>query len=192
MIFVRLVQASLCIARQHHMTVHFFFLSVGSASNIFCRRSAMTGKLGRLLGCGSQHSSTRAFTGSGTTFPNLQRSFLPHQRSQTGQAMPDHPPQHSPTSCLSSPGTPCHACEGADQIQVKMVDRQTPFSLHSRRRHAPHAFPRSVLQQRTCCRSCPRPAEHGSWPPAWQPPQDAGARRGWRPQTARRQSWRTQ
>ena len=32
-VFVRLVQALLCRAEQHHMTVHFFFLSVGSASN---------------------------------------------------------------------------------------------------------------------------------------------------------------
>ena len=67
-------------AQQLYMTVHFFFLSVGSASNIFCKRSAITGKLGLLLGWGSQHSSTRCFTASGTTFPNLQRSAMPRQR----------------------------------------------------------------------------------------------------------------
>ena len=55
-----------------HMMVHFFFLSPGKASNIFCSRSAMAGNAGRLCGCGSQQSSTSCLTSSGTTLPNLQ------------------------------------------------------------------------------------------------------------------------
>ena len=54
------------------MMVHFFFLSPGMASNIFCSRAAITGKAGLLLGCGSQHSSIKCFTSSGITLPNLQ------------------------------------------------------------------------------------------------------------------------
>ncbi len=166
--------------------VHFFFLSPGMASNILCSRAAITGKAGLLLECGSQHSSIRCFTSSGTTLPNLQMQGVSSKLDQylsdicrersamvasAGVLLGCKSRHSSPPDALPPPAPRCHTCNALHNLSNLRYRQSAPMLTSSMQIPSGTASPRlsfpirvSAILNHSCMISLA--ANQGTWAPA--------------------------